>query len=120
MTTTTSTATAITNADTGLAREVSRTRGQGRLRSVATASVKRGGAEECLPPGEKGSGKGKPLDAVPYEDKLNLKTADGKPICKRWNHPRAKCDFGVGCRFLHVCQICFGKHQASQCDKRND
>ena len=73
---------------------------------------------------DKGKGKGKGgssvVDAVPYEDKLHSQTPEGKNICKKWNHPRARCEYGAGCRYLHVCQICFGKHQASQCDKRNN
>lgn len=43
----------------------------------------------------------------------NTHTPDGRAICFMFNKPGGRCD--GPCRFVHVCQRCFGNHPASAC-----
>ena len=73
---------------------------------------------------KKGGGRGQPPkrgapaatgDAPPPPKKVTklMKTPDGKPIC--WKYNRKEGCSNSGCRFLHVCQRCLGKHPYHSC-----
>ena len=65
----------------------------------------------------KGKGKGKGKSAA---EKLNIssRTPDGEAICFGYNDFHTRCR-NKGCRFKHVCGICFGKHPSYACTPAN-
>ena len=73
--------------------------------------------------GEAGKGqdfvKGKGCKGKDYgkDSSWRKETADGKPICFKYNTGPGGCN-EKGCDRAHVCQICLGPHPASSCPKR--
>ena len=47
--------------------------------------------------------------------KLPMKTPDGEQIC--FTYANGKNCTRKDCSFLHVCQLCFGKHPNAECPK---
>ena len=45
---------------------------------------------------------------------MHSKTPDGRSIC--YKYQTGKCT--ATCNMVHVCQICFGTHPSSKCNKR--
>ena len=72
--------------------------------------VKRPAPQKVEPKGGKDKGKGKPK--LPG---CASQTADGTPVCYRFNTPGERCKQRK-CKFAHVCGICFSdKHAMFQC-----
>ena len=64
--------------------------------------------------GKDGKGRGKKGKGVELKGCASH-TAEGEPICFRFNTPNEKCK-EKKCRYKHVCGICFGKHPPYQCE----
>ena len=71
--------------------------------------------------GSKGSGpKGKGKGKGKASDRLGCaaRTPDGQPICFSYNDVNVRCR-NKGCRFVHTCGICYGKHPLYACKPGN-
>ena len=52
--------------------------------------------------------------APPTNPPLKKMSAD-VPVCIKYNKFGGDCQFGIGCRFRHVCRKCWGPHPQSAC-----
>ena len=66
--------------------------------------------------GKKGGGKGK-RNGGGEPGKCARTTPDGKPICYRYNSQNDRCKT-KGCKFLHVCGLCYGTHPMHECPNK--
>jgi hypothetical protein len=62
----------------------------------------------------KGGGKGKGVKSAAERLGCAARTPDGQAICYGYNDVHVRCR-EKGCRFMHVCGSCFGKHPIYAC-----